>query len=65
MNQLQTKNPQAYQTINQAINSGANPQEFMKQMMGNVNANDMQQILQMGQQLGVPDTVLQQVQNMK
>lgn len=64
MSQLQSKNPQAYQMINQARNSGANPQDFMKQMMGNVNSQDMQQILTQAKQLGVPDEVLQQVQNM-
>ena len=63
MNQLQSKNPQAFQMINQARSSGANPQDFMKQMMGNVSPQDMQQVLVQAKQMGVPDEVLQQVQN--
>lgn len=65
MGQLQAQNPQAFQEINQAINSGVNPQQFMKQVMGNATPQQMQQVLQMGKQFGVPDEVLQQVQNMK
>lgn len=65
MGQLQAQNPQAFQEINQAINSGVNPQQFMKQVIGNINPEQMQQVLQMGKQFGVPDEVLNQVQNMK
>jgi hypothetical protein len=43
---------------------GANPQQFMQQVMGNVNPQQMQNILSQAKQLGVPDNVLQQVQNM-
>ena len=65
MGQLQAQNPQAFQKVNQAINSGVNPQQFMKQVIGNVNPEQMQQVLQMGKQFGVPDEVLKQIQNMK
>lgn len=63
MNQMQTKNPQMFQMINQAKNSGANPQEFMKQIMKNATPQDMQQTFQMAKQFGVPNEVLQQIQN--
>lgn len=59
------KNPQAYQVINQARNSGANPQELIKQFMGNTNNQQMQDVLTQAKNFGVPDNVLQQVQNMK
>lgn len=65
MSQLQVQNPQAFQTINQAINSGSQPQQIVKQLIGNISPQEMQQLLQMGKQFGVPDEVLNQVQNMK
>jgi hypothetical protein len=36
----------------------------MQQVMGNVNPQQMQNILSQAKNLGVPDDVLQQVQNM-
>ena len=65
MEQLQTKNPQAFQMINQAKNSGANPQQLIKQLVGNVNPQQMQQVLNQAKQMGVPDVILSQVQNIK
>ena len=65
MSQLQTRNPQMAQMINQARNSGTNPQEFLKQVMKNSNAQEVQEILVQAQQMGVPDDVLKTVQNIK
>ena len=65
MNQLQTRNPKMASEIKQAMESGVNPQDFMKQVMGNVSNSDMQQMLQQASNLGVPNYVLQQFQNMK
>ena len=65
MQQVQNQNPQAFQMVNQAINSGANPMQFMKQVMGNVSPQQMQDIMTQAKQFGVPDQVLQQIQNMK
>ena len=65
MNQLQSFNPQGYQFINQMMIGGANPQNIIKQMIGNSNNNDMQGILKKAKQLGVPDNILSQIQNMK
>ena len=65
MNQLQTRNPKMASEIKQAMESGVNPQDFMKQVMGNVSNNDMQQMLQQASNLSVPNDVLQQFQNMK
>ena len=65
MQQVQNQNPQAFQMVNQAINSGANPMQFMKQVMGNVSPQQMQDIMTQAKQFGVPDEVLQQIQNIK
>ena len=65
MQQVQSQNPQVFQVVNQAINSGANPMQFMKQVMGNVSPQQMQDIMTQAKQFGVPDEVLQQIQNIK
>lgn len=65
MQQVQSQNPQVFQMVNQAINSGANPMQFMKQVIGNVSPQQMQDIMAQAKQFGVPDEVLQQMQNIK
>lgn len=65
MGNLQNKNPQAYQKISNAMKNGVNPQEFMKQVMGGTTPQQMQNVLTQAKQMGVPDEVLSQVQNMK
>lgn len=65
MGQLQARNPQMANQISQAMQSGANPQALMKQIMGNMNNGQIQQVLTQAKSLGVPDNILQQTQNMK
>ena len=65
MSQLQARNPQMVQMINQARNSGTNPQDFLKQVMQNSSSNDVQNVLLQAQQMGVPEEVLKTVQNIK
>lgn len=65
MGQLQAKNPQMASQINQAMNSGANPQSLIKQMMGNMDNSQMQQVMGQMKQFGCPDNILNQIQNMK
>ncbi len=65
MGQLQSRNPQMANQIQQAMNNGTNPQMLMKQMMGNMNNTQMQNVLNQAKQMGVPDNVLNQIQNMK
>ena len=65
MGQLQARNPQMASQINQAMNSGANPQALMKQMMGNMDNAQIQNALNQAKQFGVPDNILSQMQNMK
>ena len=65
LGQLQSRNPQAANQIIQAMNNGTNPQALMKQMMGNVDNGQTQQVMTQAKQFGVPDNILQQVQNLK
>ena len=58
-------NPQAYQQLNNLKNSGMNPQNLIQQMIGQANPNQIQNVLSQAKQLGVPDTILAQIQNMK
>lgn len=63
LGQLQTRNPQMASQISNAMQNGANPQALLKQMMGNVDNNQMQSVLSQARNLGVPDNILQQIQN--
>ena len=65
MGQLQSRNPQMANQINQAMNSGVNPQALMKQMMGNMDNTQIQNALNQAKQFGVPDNILNQMQNMR
>lgn len=65
MNQLQGRNPQSYNMVSQMMKNGVNPQNMLKQMMGNVNPTQMQQVLTQAKNIGVPDDVLSQIQNLK
>ena len=65
MGQLQAKNPQMANQISQAMQSGTNPQALMKQMMSNMNNGQIQQVLTQAKNLGVPDNILRQMQNIK
>ena len=65
MSQLQARNPQMVQMINQARSSGTNPQDFLKQVMQNSSSSDVQNVLLQAQQMGVPESVLKEVQNIK
>lgn len=65
MGQLQTRNPQMASQIQQAMNNGSNPQSLMKQMMGNMNNNQIQNVMNQARSMGVPDNVLSQIQNIK
>lgn len=65
MGQLQTKSPQMASQIQQAMNNGSNPQALMKQMMGNMNNNQIQNAMNQAKSMGIPDSILAQVQNIK
>lgn len=54
-----------YQQLSQLKNSGANPQILIQQMVSKTNSQQMQEILSQAKNLGVPDNILAQIQNMK
>lgn len=65
MEQLQTRNPQMASQISSAMQSGTNPQALIKQMMGNMNNTQIQNAMNQAKQIGVPDSILKQMQNIK
>ena len=65
MGQLQSRNPQMANQISQAMNSGVNPQALMKQMMSNMDNTQIQNALNQAKEFGVPDNILNQMQNMR
>ena len=64
MNQLQQRNPQGYQTLQNLMQSKNDPQKILKQMMGNITPEQRQSILSQAKQFGAPDNILSQFQNM-
>lgn len=65
MGNLQQKNPQMAQQINQMMSNGANPEAMLQQLLGNVNPQQMQGIINYARGLGCPDDVLKKIQNIK
>lgn len=65
MNNLQRKNPQEFQQLNAMMQQGANPDGIIKQMMNNASSQEIQQVFQQAKQMGVPDDVLQRIQNFR
>ena len=65
LGQLQARNPQMANQINQAMQNGTNPKNLMKQMLGNSNNEQIQQVITQAKQFGCPDEVLNQLQNLK
>ena len=65
MGQLQTRNPKMFQMIAQAKNSGVNPQDFMKQMIGDVSPEQLQNVFRQAKSMGVPPEILNQIQNLR
>ena len=59
------QSPQQANQLKQMMVNGTNPQDILKQMLGNTNISQMEQLLNSGKQMGVPDDVLNLVQNMK
>ena len=64
MSQLQQKNPQEFQTIQNLLNSKSDPQELLKQVMGNTTPEVRENVLKQAQQFGCPENILSQIQNM-
>lgn len=65
MQRLQKTNPGGYNMVNQMMQNGGNPEAMLKQVMGNVNPEQRQQILNTARSYGAPNDVLSKLQNMK
>lgn len=65
MNKLQAQNPQGYKTIRELMQSNGDPRSLVKQRMNGMNAEERQNILNGAKQLGAPNEILSQIQNMK
>ena len=65
MNMLKSKNPTNFNRINQAMQIGTNPQPLLKQFMKEATPEQIQGVIQQAQQLGCPEQILKQIQNMK
>ena len=60
-----TNNPQAFNQYKQFRQSNGNPMELFKQMTGNYTPEQMQGYIKFAKSFGVPDELLQQIQNLK
>ena len=65
LNLLKMRNPQRFSDVNQAIQAGQDPRGFAKQLFGNMDANQKEQILKQARSMGAPENILSQIQNMK
>ena len=54
-----------YQQLNQLQRSNANPEELLKQTIGQASPQQIQSVLMQAKQLGVPENILAQIQNMR
>lgn len=59
------QNLQMYQQLSQLQRNNVNPQELLKQTIGQATPQQIQNVLIQAKQLGVPETILAQIQNMK
>ena len=63
MNQLKAKSPQAFQIVNQARNNGGNPMDLFRQITNGYSPEQMNSLFDRAKQFGVPNDVIQQLQN--
>ena len=65
LEQTKRTNPQGFQMINNMMQSGTNPQAFLKQILGNAKPEQIEGILNTAKKLNCPDNVLKQIQNIR
>ena len=65
LGQLQSKNPQGYQIVKNMMNNGGSADAYVKQMLGRLNSEQKQQILNTAKGYGCPDDYLSKLQNSK
>ena len=65
MNMLKVRNPQGYAKINQAMQIGTQPEALLKQFMSEATPEQKQNLIQQATQMGAPQGILKQIQDMK
>lgn len=65
MSKLQTQNLKGYQKINQLMQAKANPEPYAKQVFSGLKNEEKQNILNNLKQMGCPNEILSQFQNLK
>lgn len=65
MNQLKNKNSGGFQMLSNLMQNGGNPNEILKQVVGNMSHEQKQTVLNMAKNYGCPDMYLSHIQNMK
>jgi hypothetical protein len=65
MNQLKMKQPQMFQLIEQARKNQSNPMEMFRDVTKNYTPEQMDSLINRARQFGIPEDVLQQIQNKK
>lgn len=69
MNNLQQRlkatNPGMFEQYNKWVQGNANPKDLFKQITGSYSPEQMQNFMSFAKSFGVPDSMLQQIQNIK
>lgn len=65
MSRLQTKNPQNYKAISEAMRNNGNPTAMLQQLMKNATPQQRENLFKQCKQYNVPENILSQLQNMK
>jgi len=60
---LKARNPQGFQVVNQAMQGKNNPMDLLNQITNSYSPEQMSGLLGRAKQMGVPDSVLEQIQN--
>lgn len=65
LNQMRAKNPEGYKAVIEAQSKGTSPQQLVREMMQKASPEQIQQMVSQAQSIGVPDSVIQELQNFK
>ena len=65
MGNLKVKMPQNFQVVNNLMQNKTDPQQIVKQIMGNISPEQKQNLLNQCKSYGMPENLLSQLQNMK
>lgn len=65
MSNLEARDPRLAGQIRTMMTNGTDPKSVVKQMIGNASPHQMENVISMAKQYGVPDEILSQLQNNK